>query len=190
MILGERVSEVNIELSGSFAMTYRGHGTDRALIAGILGMKPDDDRIINSFDIARYEGLKYRFSETILAKAHPNTAILHLTGVYGAHCSIQGASVGGGSILIAKLNGMESVFNGEADTLIVVHKDTPGVIAAVTSLLAESGLNIGNFRSSRSYKGRQAIMIIETDSAIDESVVTRLRSIPEVINVVYMPPVI
>jgi len=185
-ILGERAVGAEIGLAGSFARTYRGHGTDKAIIAGILGFKPDDDRIPHSFEIAEQAGLSYRFTEIKLAHAHPNTAVLHLDGEHGTQCTVQGASVGGGSILITKLNGMDSVFSGELDTLIVAHKDTPGMIASVASLLAGSGINIGNFRLSRPRRGEPAIMTIEMDESIGKSTVNELKALPGIISVVYM----
>jgi L-serine dehydratase len=185
-ILGEQAAKAEISLTGSFAMTYRGHGTDKALIAGILGMKPDDERIPHSLEIAKEAGLSYRFSEARISRAHPNTAILDLTGVNGAHCTVQGASVGGGNILITKLNGMESAFSGEQDTLIVSHNDIPGMIALVSTQLALSGANIGNFRLYRPHKGLQAIMTIELDGGVGKPIINSLRALPDVISVVYM----
>ena len=185
-ILGERAVDAEIGLAGSFSRTYKGHGTDKALIAGILGMKPDDDRIPNSFTIAAQTGLSFRFSEIKLAHEHPNTAVLHLTGENGTKCTVQGASVGGGRILITKLNGMDSVFSGDLDTLIIAHNDTPGMIASVASLLAGSGINIGNFRLSRPHKGKPAIMTIEMDDSIEKSAVNVLKSFHGIISVVYM----
>ena len=185
-ILGEQVAKAEIGLSGSFAMTHKGHGTDKALIAGILGMKPDDDRIPRSLEIAEESGLSYKFSEVKISRAHPNTALLNLTGVNGAKCIVQGASIGGGNILITKLNGMESAFTGEQDTLIIAHNDVPGMIALVSTHLALSGANIGNFRLYRPHKGFQAIMTIELDGSVTKPVVDSLRALPDVISVVYM----
>ena len=185
-ILGEQVANADIGLTGSLAMTYKGHGTDKALIAGILGMKVDDDRIPQSLEIAKRSGLRYSFSEIKITHAHPNTAVLHLVGVKGTECTVQGVSVGGGNILITKLNGMDSVFNGELDTLIIAHNDTPGVIASVASQLAKSGVNVGNFRLSRPHKGKLAIMTIEIDGSIERSVVNILEAMPEIISVIYM----
>ena len=185
-ILGEEAARADISLAGSFAMTYKGHGTDKALIAGILGMKPDDGRIPQSLEIASQTGLIYRFLKVKITNAHPNTAILRLTGIKGTECTVQGVSIGGGSILITKLNGMESAFNGEQNTLIIAHNDTPGVIAAVASHLAESGANIGNFRLNRPHKGELAIMTIEMDGSIRKSVVNKLRTLPDIVSVIYM----
>jgi len=185
-LLGDQVAEARIALGSSFATTYKGHGTDKALIAGLLGMKPEDDRISRSFEIAQNEGLRYQFSEIADQRVHPNTAILDLTGINGTQCTVQGTSVGGGNILITKINGMDSVFNGEMDTLIIPHNDQPGVIAAVTAQLAKSGVNIGSFRLSRPRKGQLSIMTIELDVSITKSVVNELRRLKDVVNVVYM----
>ena len=185
-ILGETASRAEIGLAGSFAKTYRGHGTDKALIAGILGMRPDDERIRKSFDFAREQGLEYKFDEIKEKPSHPNTAVLHLVGINGAECRVEGVSIGGGSIQITKLNGLDAAFNGERDTLIIAHKDISGVIAAVTSRLAEYGTNIGGFRLSRARKNETAIMTIELDSGVEKSVISALRALPNVVSVVYM----
>jgi len=187
-ILGEDAQVADIQLVGSFAMTYKGHGTDKALIAGILGMRPDDDRIPNSLNIAKEAGLQYKFSQVKIPSAHPNTAILDLTGVNGARCTVEGVSVGGGNIQITKLNGMAAAFNGALDTLIIPHHDRPGVIAVVAEKLAQLGTNIGSFRLSRPKKNELAIMTIELDSGIEKSVVNELRELEHVVNVVYMRP--
>jgi len=187
-ILGEDAAYASIGLVGSFAMTYKGHGTDKALIAGILGMRPDDERIPKSLDIADKSGLGYRFYEKKEPKAHPNTAIINLTGIDGAECTVTGISVGGGNIQITKLNGMDAVFNGNRDTLIVAHHDTPGRMAEVTTLLASEGVNIGNFRLSRPHKNQLAIMTIEIDSGIEKPLVNQLRALSGIVSVVYMQP--
>ncbi len=186
-ILGAAAVRADIGLAGSFALTYKGHGTDKALIAGILGMNPDDERIRRSLDIARERGLDYSFREVKIPRAHPNTALLHLTAAGGAECTVEGASVGGGNIVINRLNGMETVFTGERDTFIIPHRDAPGTIAAVTGLLADSGINIGNFRLSRPNKGYQAVMTIEIDGELQTGIVERLKELPNIINVVHLP---
>jgi L-serine dehydratase len=185
-ILGEEVSQADIGLAGSFAQTYRGHGTDRALIAGLLGMFPDDERIRDSFDVARERGLEFTISEIKIPRAHPNTAKLHLSGASGKECALQGASIGGGNILIHSVNEMETEFSSEADTLIIAHKDMPGMIAEVTSLMAEHGVNIGNFKLSRPHKGFQAVMTVEIDGRMEEAVIAKLRELPHIEGVVYL----
>jgi len=187
-ILGEDAVKADIGLVGSFAMTYKGHGTDKALIAGILGMKPDDERIPHSLEIAKESGLEYKFSQVKIPNAHPNTAILNLVGKDGATCSVEGVSVGGGSIQITKLNGMAAAFNGAQDTLIIAHHDRPGAIAVVTDKVAQLGINIGSFRLSRPKKSELAIMTIELDSSIEKSAVNELRELDNIVSVVYMHP--
>ncbi|GMO50307.1 MAG: L-serine ammonia-lyase, iron-sulfur-dependent subunit beta [Treponemataceae bacterium] len=187
MILGEDVRKAVIGLVGSFAQTYRGHGTDRALIAGLLGMFPDDERIRDSFEIAKERGLEFTINEMTIPRAHPNTVHLHLTGASGKECAVQGASIGGGNILIHSVNEMETEFSGEADTLIIAHQDMPGVIAEVTSLMAWHGVNIGNFKLTRPHKGFHAVMSVAIDGEIDLAMVDKLRGLPHIGSVVYLP---
>lgn len=186
-ILGEPVRTARIGLCGSFAQTYRGHGTDKALVAGILGFAPDDARIRDSLTLARQAGLDFSFETRSLAGAHPNTAILELWGKSGASCQVQGASVGGGNILISRINEMETCVTGQRDTLIVLHRDVPGMIAAVTGRVADSGVNIGNFRLSRPHKGAEAVMTIETDGAVAPALLDELRAVPDILRIVPIP---
>lgn len=183
-ILGERAVRADIRLSGSFAQTYRGHGTDKALIAGIMGMHSDDERIRRSLDIAKEEGLIFSFTEEDIPGAHPNTARIILDGENGASCVIQGASIGGGNILVTEINGMSVSFTGQYNTLLVLHYDKPGTIAAVTNFMAYSGTNIGNFRLSRPKKGGEAVMTIEVDGDVSDNLIQSLRILPNIINVV------
>ena len=187
-ILGEDAVRADIGLAGSFAATYKGHGTDKALIAGILGMKPDDERIPKSLTMAKERGLTYTFEPKKVPGAHPNTAIITLTGENGAICTVEGASIGGGSIQITKLNGMTAVFNGSTDTLIIAHNDRAGAIAAVTDKLAQFDVNIGSFHLSRPKRNELAIMTIELDSSIEKEVVNELRNLEHIVSVVYMHP--
>ncbi|MDR0827188.1 MAG: L-serine ammonia-lyase, iron-sulfur-dependent subunit beta [Desulfovibrio sp.] len=188
-ILGEKIAKAEIFLAGSFAETYRGHGTDKAIVAGLLGMQSDDERIRDSFRYAGEADLEFVFSTLRLPRVHPNTARLHLRGESGRECTVQGASVGGGSILITSVNGMETAFSGNADTLIIPHQDTPGVIASVSSLMAEFGVNIGNFRLNRPHKGFQAIMTLEIDGGVPEDALLILKKLPHVNSVVYLPAI-
>lgn len=183
-ILGEKVVNAQIQLSGSFAQTYRGHGTDKALIAGIMGMSSDDERIRCSLELAKEEGLEYSFIEEDISGAHPNTACISVTGEHGATCQIQGASIGGGNILVTKLNGMAVSFTGQYNTILVWHYDKPGTIAAVTNFMYYSGTNIGNFRLSRPQKGGEAVMTIEVDGEVSDHLIQSLKILPNIINVV------
>ena len=176
-ILGDKVVKADITLSGSFAQTYRGHGTDKALIAGVMGMDSDDERIRHSLQLAKEDGMEFAFHETEIPGAHPNTARITVTGA-------QGASIGGGNILITEINGMAVSFTGQYNTLLVLHYDKPGTIAAVTNFMAYSEVNIGNFRLSRPKKGGEAVMTIEVDGDVSDALISSLRILPNIINVV------
>lgn len=182
-ILGERAVRAEITLSGSFARTYKGHGTDKALLAGILGFQSDDERLRASLELAQQSGLDYTFHTADLPGTHPNTVRIRLTGETGQTCTMQGSSVGGGNILITALNGMEVSFTGEHNTLLVLHHDRPGTIAAVTNYMAESTLNIGSFRLNRPVKGGEALMTIEVDSEVPCDLIRGLKQLPNVIHV-------
>ena len=162
-ILGEKVLKAGIQLHGSFAQTYRGHGTDKALIAGILGFAPDDERIVSALDIAKNQGVTYSFQTIKLEDAHPNTAIIHLTGETGRVAKVCGASVGGGNIMITNINGYAVELTGEYPALITIHHDKPGVITQVTQILARYAMNIAFMRVSRQNRGESAMMIMELD---------------------------
>lgn len=182
-ILGAKPVKAHIGLCGSFASTYKGHGTDRALVAGIMGMRPDDLRLPDSLNLAKESGLDVEFEIITIPADHPNTAMIKLWDADGNKVDVEGASVGGGNILITRLNGMESVFDGHCDTLIIPHRDTHGVIATVAQALSLYGVNIGNFRLARPLKNDVAIMTIEVDGTIDEAAVELLRKQPDVIHV-------
>lgn len=181
-LLNEEVADVKIQLHGSFAKTYRGHGTDKALIGGIMDMLPDDIRIRNSLELAKEKGIRIRFEEVVLDKAHPNTAIIIITGISGRIVTLKGASVGGGNIIISSINGLDVELSCQNTSLVVVHKDTPGTIAAVTHFVAEKGLNIGNFRLSREEKGGLAVMTIEIDGPENESINSEIAKLPNIIS--------
>lgn len=183
-ILEDDAVRADIQLSGSFAQTYRGHGTDKALIAGIMGMQSDDERIRHALDLARERGLDFTFTTGNIPGAHPNTARIALEGRKGGKCTVQGSSIGGGNILITEINGMAVSFTGQYNTLIVLHYDRPGTIAAVTNFMAYSEVNIGNFRLSRPHKGGQAVMTIEVDGDVSDALINSLRILPNIINVV------
>lgn len=178
--------EAYITFVGSFAKTYHGHGTDRAVIAGILGMNPDDNRLPDSLKLAKDSGLTYHINTAEMPKCHPNTAIIRLIGDNNTEIEIEGASIGGGNILITKLNGMTSAFTGENNTVIVAHNDAPGVIADVASSFAVYGINIGNFRLARPKKGQQAMMTLEIDGEATPQIIELLNHQPNVTQVVYL----
>lgn len=175
-----------IELSGSFAHTYKGHGTDRALLAGIMGYHSYSEEIRDALKIADQRGLHYEFIPTDIPGAHPNTARMHVTGDQGGSCVVEGASIGGGNIRVDYINGMRVDFTGERNTILVMHYDKPGLIAAVTNLMAEKyrDVNIGNFRLSRPVKGGEAVMTIEIDGMPPKGMIEDMRQIKDVTNVI------
>lgn len=188
-LLGEPAVKADILLHGSFAKTYRGHGTDKALIAGILGMKTDDERIRFSPDTAREEGLMVTITTGEIDGAHPNTAEITLTAADGRRVSLRGSSIGGGNILVTRVNNMEVSLTGEQTTLIVLHKDAPGTIAAVTELVADYGVNICNFRLSRQKKGGQAVMTIEIDGNLGMELNDRIKKLPNIYSSTMLQPI-
>ena len=179
-VLGKTPVKAVIRFSGSFAKTYKGHGTDKAVIAGILGMDTDDSRIRNSMQIATEEGLDFTFIEEDIDGAHPNTAEITLTDADGRSALIQGASIGGGNIVINKINDTEVSISGKSDTLVIPHDDVPGMIAVVTNILAEKGVNVHGFSLGRDRKGGVAVMTIEIDGNIDESINEAIMECPNI----------
>lgn len=185
-ILGEEPKNAIVRLHGSFARTYFGHGTDKAIIGGILGFNPDDYRIKYSLDMAMQAGIKYRFEKVNLKDAHPNSSQIVLTGLSGKCIQMTGASVGGGNVIVKEINGMRVEFNGDYPTLIVIHKDIPGMVADVTGILANSKLNIARMNLFRSQRGGKAVMIIEVDQTPQQMLKQAIESIPEVTDVTFI----
>ena len=182
MLLKNPAVKADIYFSGSFAKTYKGHGTDKAVIGGILNMDTDDIRIRESLDIAVSNGLEFNFYKTDIDGAHPNTVLIELTDKYENKISVQGASVGGGNIVITKIGDTEVGIDGKATTIIVHHMDIPGMISDVTNILARRGVNIGKFELKRNNKGGIAVMIIETDGEISESINNEISKFPNVVS--------
>ena len=184
-LLGDVPAEADIGLYGSFATTGRGHGTDRALVAGLLGMKPDDLRIPNAFKEAKKAGLRYTIDELALRDAHPNTAVLELTGKGGRALTVQASSLGGGRSMVNKLDGIEVNFTGESNTLVVRNQDEFGSVAAVTSILNQLRVNVANMSVHRHKRGGDALMVIETDQHIKPKQVEFISELPGILGVTY-----
>lgn len=182
-LLGEQPAQAEILLYGSFAATGRGHGTDRALVAGLLGMQPDDDRIPNSFALAKASGLHYKIGSINLRGAHPNTAVLRLVGVSGRKLEVIGASIGGGRINICQIDGITTNFGGDHNTLIVHNQDTPGHVAEVTTALAQRGINIATMQLYRSTAGGYAVMVLECDQPLPDALIAELRGMQGIVKV-------
>ena len=184
-LLGSKPVKAAIHLHGSFAETGFGHGTDRALVAGLLGMKPDDLRIPNAFEEAEKAGLRYTIDEIDLRDAHPNTAVLELTGKGGRTLTVQASSLGGGRIMVNKLDGIEVNFTGESNTLVVRNQDEFGSVAAVTSILNQLRVNVANMSVHRHKRGGDALMVIETDQHIKPKQVEFISELPGILGVTY-----
>lgn len=185
-LLAQPPARADILLHGSFAATGAGHGTDKALVAGLLGMKPDDPRIPHSFAMAEQAGLAVRMGTVHLRGAHPNSARLTLAGAKGGALEMEAASLGGGRIRVDRLDGLDVSFTGEGRTLIVYHRDRPGQVAEVAGLLSRKAVNIGSMHLYRDQRGGRAIMVLLTDQDVSEDMLAALRAQETVDKVVYV----
>jgi L-serine dehydratase len=176
-VFGAQPRSAKVLLHGSFASTGRGHGTDLALVAGLLEMSADDPRIPDSLALAKASGLDVAFERADLGEVHPNTAQLTLDAD-GRHMTLRGSSLGGGHVEVTDIDGFEVAFSGELPMLVVEHQDRPGEIATVTTLLADSGVNIASMRVSREQRGARALMLIETDAEVADEVADLIAGQP------------
>jgi len=188
-VFGEQPASARITLHGSFASTGRGHGTDLALIAGLLGLAPDDERIRTADAEARAAGMDVVFAEADLGEVHPNTARIELSSADGRTVTVQGSSIGGADVVLTAIDTFDVTITGELPVLVVEHQDQPGVIASVSAVLAEYGVNIAGMEVSREKRGARALMVMETDHSVHSAAVaalatgdgvTGVRSIPAV----------
>ena len=184
-LLGSRPVSARIHLHGSFAETGIGHGTDRALVGGLLGMKPDDLRIPFAFEEAKKQGLDYTIDEIDLPDAHPNTALIDVDGEGGTHLLMQASSLGGGRIMVNKLDGIEVNFTGAYNTLVIHNHDENGAVAMVTGLLNQLGVNVANMTLHRRKRGGDALMVIETDQHLLLHQVDFLRHLEGILSITY-----
>lgn len=173
-IFGRVPKEITITLYGSFAKTYRGHGTDIALVGGLLDFDTFDERMPLSLQMAEEAGINVRFIESEEMTDHPNTARIHLSDDKGK-LEVAGISIGGGKVEIIELNGFELKLSGNAPTLLVLHKDQFGAVADVATILAKHEINIGYMQVARKDKGLEALMSIETDQSVTEALLHEIR---------------
>ena len=188
-LLGAPAVKADILFHGSFAKTYKGHGTDKALIAGIMGMNTDDIRIRNAPELAKAQGLEVHISTGDIDGAHPNTARVTLTDGEGRTITLQGSSIGGGNILVQEVNGMSVSITGQHTTLIVRHLDTPGAIADVTEVLRDEDVNICNYTLSRQEKGGEAIMTIELEGNFGDELNDSIEALPHIYSSTMLRPI-
>ena len=177
------IQKVKFTLYGSFARTYRGHGTDRALLGGIMGYETDDLRIRDSLNLAKEAGIEYSFELGEDENLHPNTADMEIEGTRGEKLFVRGVSIGGGKVKIVKLNQIDVDFTGEYSTLIVSQTDRPGGVAHITKILSEEKVNIAFMRLFREEKGAAAFTIVESDEKIPVEVLDKIRENPLVSDI-------
>ena len=171
-----RIIKAHFLLYGSFAKTYKGHGTDRALLGGILGFSTEDSRIKDSFHYAEQAGIEYQFALNETNKdVHPNTVDITITSENGSTVCVRGVSTGGGNCRIEKIDNIDVDFTGEYTTLLIRQLDTFGVVAYITSCLSEYKVNIAFMRLYRENKGEAAYTIIETDNDIPPELLCKIE---------------
>lgn len=174
-IVNKPVKEVCFFLHGSFKETYRGHGTDRALVAGIMGMDPEDARLRDSLILAEKEGIKVDFQPADFGQVHPNTVKIAMVDCDGTNWEVLGSSIGGGLVSIQEINGNKVQITGEHPTVITCHNDIPGTVSKISTLIYESDINIAHMTLVRSQKGKDATMTIEVDSPMTDEIIEKIR---------------
>lgn len=186
-IVDKSFTGVSFYLHGSFGKTYRGHGTDRALVAGVLGMDPADERIRDSLNIAKEKGIDIDFIETDLGYVHPNTVKIVFHYKDKEDYYLIGSSIGGGNILITNLNGISIEFTGNYPTILIRYTDRQGLISRISSILSSENINIGTMKVSR--EGKIATMVMEIDSPIEDIVIEKIKALDEVIYITGINPI-
>lgn len=185
-LFGRQPDKAQVYLHGSFAATGKGHGTDKALIAGLLGMKPDDMRIPESFEIAKEMGMEFQIAEKDIREAHPNTAQIVMEAEGVKTMKIQAYSIGGGRIRVSKLDGIDVHFSGESNTLIVRNVDQPGRITEVAAALSKCDINIATMQVFRDKRGGFAVMVVETDQVVSQEAIEKLEKKEGIIKVTFL----
>lgn len=183
-----KITDVTFILYGSFARTYQGHGTDRALVAGILGYETDDERIRDAFSYAKEVGLHYEFVKDFENKeVHPNTVDIEVRCEDGSVVTMRGVSIGGGNAVIRQLNGIDMEITGKTPTVIIKHWDKKGVLAYITKELSDGDLNIGALKLYREGKGQIAYAIVEVDGNVSDEILQKLENQKDTCLVMYIP---
>ena len=185
-LLAEKPERVQINLYGSFLATGEGHGTKKAIVAGLLGMQTDDERIPQALELARQQGIEIIFGVANLKEAHPNTAQLILQGISGRTLEVVGQSIGGSRINIASIDGIDTNFSGDYPTLVVHNQDGPGHVSKVSTLLSEHGVNIAYMQLYRSNRGGEAVMVAECDQEVPKDVIEQLTGAEGISKVTYL----
>lgn len=186
-LFGALPGAVTVSFYGSFAATYQGHGTDKAIAGGLLGYKTDDPRLPDAIELAEEVGMALTYREGKGLFPHPNTVRLDLSALAdGRKLTLLGTSIGGGNVEIVEVNGFAVKFSCAYPTLLIRHSDQPGVIAALTAALQEAGLNIGGLSLSRMERQGEALAVIELDGTADGTLVESIGMLPHVLQADYM----
>lgn len=185
-LLGCQPAAATILLHGSFAATGQGHGTDRALVAGLLDLAPDDPQLPQALALAEEAGMAVTLGNIDLNGAHPNTALLTLTAPDGTTLEVRGASLGGGRVQIEAIDGLDCSFSGELPTLIIRNEDRPGQVHEVTGALSRCNVNIATMQLRRDSRGGLAVMVLESDQPIEARVIEQLRQVDGIVRVTYL----
>ena len=188
-IVGKEIKEVTFLLHGSFSKTYKGHGTDRALVAGILGMNPDDARLRSSLELVKQQGIKIEFVPTDLGDYHPNTVKFLIKDIDDVTWEILGSSIGGCLIKIDENNGNKVNLTGEYPTIFTSNEDVPGTLAKISGILYDAGINIASMKSDRSQKGKESTLTFELDHEVPLEVVEQIKLIQGMNHVITINPV-
>lgn len=186
LLLGGDVKKAKITFYGSFAETYKGHGTDKAVIGGLLGFNTDNEKIRESLALAEFRGMHYEIESGEDPKYHPNTVVIVAQNANG-QIKLRAASVGGGAIRLQEINGFELNVSCAYDTLIIFHKDMPGVLAGIAHVFSSSGYNIGNLHLARARREGDVITVVETDVPVDKETAAQIRTVGSVYDVVALP---
>jgi L-serine dehydratase len=187
-LLGEAVTNAVIQLHGSYALTGKGHGSDKALVAGLLGFDVADERIRDALKYAKEAGMTVKFRNVDLGdEYHPNTVRLLIEGTKGSHFEITAVSVGGGNISVSEINGLPIQLSGEYHTLITIHKDQPGIVARATAVIANHKVNISTMNVSRQRRGGLAAMAIEMDQPLPPEALQELEDRAQIVRLI--PPI-
>ena len=184
-LMAQPIVKAEILLYGSFLATGKGHGIQLAIVAGLLGMKEDDSRIPDSYNVAKEAGMEISFGEAKIKDGHPNSVQLILTGKDGKQLEIVGESIGGSRINIASIDGLSANFSGDYPTLIVHNLDQPGHVAEVTSMLSHKSVNIATMQLYRESRGSRAVMVIECDQEVPKESVKWLAHLEGIEKVTY-----
>ncbi len=184
-VLDDEPRSVRFVLHPPLAATYRGHGSDFALVGGAIGLNVDDPRIPEAIRIAEQMGVDVEFAEEDLGDVHPNTVRVEIRGAK-REAEIVGSSIGGGVIEVFKINGFQTRFKGDSPTLLLFYRDRPGMISEVTKIIAEEGINIASLSCSRKQRGKDAFMQIDVDSPLSKAALSRICALSDVAEAKYL----